>query len=122
METPQPVPPLLIKNNIYAVLSPITGGLAFLSNCVTLVFTIIPGLPFLCATVSGLFSLGALVTGIVGLIQIKQNHEKGKRLAVIGLVLGILGLIAACLIPLIGTALWAALGWHVGDSLLVPVQ
>lgn len=122
METPQPVPAVLTKNNIYAVLSPINGGLAFLSNCLSLVLVIVPGLPFLCATVSGLLSLGALVTGIVGLVQIKRNGEKGKGLAITGIVLGVLGLIASCLIPLLGTALWAALGWQVGDSLLVPVE
>lgn len=38
MESPKPIPPALVKNNIYAVLSPISGGLAFLGNCVNLVF------------------------------------------------------------------------------------
>jgi hypothetical protein len=122
MQTPQPVPPLLAKNNLYAVLSPVSGGLAFLSNCITLILAIIPGLSFLCATVSGLFSLGALATGIVGLVQVKRSGEKGKRLAITGILLGVLGLIASCLIPLAGTALLAALGWQVGDSLLVPVE
>lgn len=122
METPQPVPAVLTKNNIYAVLSPINGGLAFLSNCLSLVLVIVPGLPFLCATVSGLLSLGALVTGIVGLVQVKRSGEKGKGLAVTGIVLGVLGLIASCLIPLLGTALWAALGWQGSNSLLVPVE
>ncbi|MBI4731582.1 MAG: DUF4190 domain-containing protein [Chloroflexi bacterium] len=122
METPKPIPPALVKNDIYTVLSPISGGLAFLGNCVNLVFAIVPGLPFLCATINGLFSLGALATGIVGLVQIRHTGQKGKGLAVAGIVLGVLGLMAACIIPLLGTALLAALGWQVGDALLVPVE
>ncbi len=122
METPRPIPPALVRNNIYAVLSPISGGLAFLGNCLNLVLAIIPGLPFLCTTVNGLFSLGALATGIVGLVQIKQSGQKGRGLSITGLVLGALGLMAACIIPLLGTALWALLGWRVGDTILVPIQ
>jgi Domain of unknown function (DUF4190) len=122
METPQPIPPALIKNNIYALLSPISGGVAFLGNCITLASIVVPGLPFLCATISGLFSLGALVTGIVGLVQVKKTGQKGRGLAITGIVLGVLGVLTACLLPFIGTAIWAALGWQVGDALLVPVE
>ena len=122
METPQPIDPALDKNNLYALLSPISGALAFLGNCISLVFAIIPGLPFLCATINGLFSLGALITGIVGLVQIKYTGQKGRGLGITGIVLGVLGLIGACLIPLIGTAVWAALGWGARDVLLVPIQ
>ena len=122
METPQPIDPALDKNNLYALLSPISGALAFLGNCISLVFAIIPGLPFLCATINGLFSLGALITGIVGLVQIKYTGQKGRGLGITGIVLGFLGLIGACLIPLIGTAVWAALGWGARDVLLVPIQ
>lgn len=122
METPQPIDPALDKNNLYALLSPISGALAFLGNCISLVFAVIPGLPFLCATINGLFSLGALITGIVGLVQIKYTGQKGRGLGITGIVLGVLGLIGACLIPLIGTAVWAALGWGARDVLLVPIQ
>ncbi|MEW6093909.1 MAG: DUF4190 domain-containing protein [Chloroflexota bacterium] len=122
METPRLIPAALVRNNIYAVLSPISGGLAFLGNCLNLVLAIVPGLPFLCATVNGLFSLGALAAGIAGLVQVRRSGQKGKGLAITGLVLGILGLMAACLIPLLGTALWAVLGWRAGDAILVPIQ
>ena len=120
METPQPIPPVLIKNNIYALLSPIGGGAAFLGNCITLVSIVVPGLPFLCATFSGLFSLSALVTGIVGLVQVKKTGQKGRGLAITGVALGVLGIITACLLPFIGTVIWTALGWQAGDALLVP--
>jgi MFS family permease len=120
METPQPMPPTLIRNNLYALLSPISGVLAFVGNCINLVFAVIPGLPFLCGTFNGVFSLGALITGIVGLVQLKHTPQKGRGLAITGILLGTLGLIASCLIPLIGTAILAALGWRIGDTLLVP--
>jgi len=122
METPRPIPPALIKNNIYALLSPINGGLAILGGCITLVSTLIPTLPFLCGTISGLFSLGAVVTGIVGLVQVRHGGQKGRGLAITGIVLGILGVIASCLIPFIGAALWTALGWQLGNTILVPVE
>jgi hypothetical protein len=122
MEVPRPIPPALEKNNLYALLSPISGGVAGLGNCITLFSVIIPGLPFLCATISGMFSLGALVTGIVGLTQVRKGGQKGKGLAITGLVLGILGILVSCIIPFVGTALWAAMGWQVGDALLVPIE
>jgi hypothetical protein len=122
MENSNPVPPALVKNNLYALLSPINGGLAFLGNCLNLVLAIIPGIPWVCGTINGMFSLGALVTGVVGLIQIRHGGQKGKGLAITGIVLGTLGLIAACIIPLIGTAVLAALGLEVGDALLVPIE
>ncbi|MCX6033473.1 MAG: hypothetical protein NTV38_00625 [Chloroflexi bacterium] len=53
------------KTNMYACLSPINGGLAFLSNCICVLAIVIPPTQFVCGAVSGLFSLGALVTGMV---------------------------------------------------------
>jgi hypothetical protein len=112
------------KTNIYAILSMVNGGLAFLGNCISVVAGIIPTLPFLCGAIAGAFSLGALVTGFVGLIRIKREGsiQKGKRLAIAGIVLGVLGLIGACLIPMLGTALWGLLGLQIGNSLLVPAE
>ena len=126
MSNHPPVPPALVKNNLYALLSPINGALAFLGNCLNLFLALIPGMPFLCAAINGLFSLGALATGIVGLVQVKHSGQKGKGLAITGILLGSLGLIAACLIPLMGTAVLTAilafLGIEIGDAILVPIQ
>jgi hypothetical protein len=122
MEIPQPIPPGLVKNNIYALLSLIGGSVATLCNCLTLVSVLVPGLPFLCATISGLFSVGAVVTGAVGLNQVRHSGQKGKKMAVAGLVLGIIGVLSACVIPFVGTAMWAAMGIGLGDSILVPIQ
>ncbi len=122
MESPQPIPSALEKNNIYALLSPINAALALLGSCVTLFSLLVPGLPFLCATISGLFSVGAVLTGGVGLMQIKHSGQKGRGLAITGIVLGILGILTACILPFIGTAVWAALGYTIGDTILVPIQ
>jgi hypothetical protein len=125
METPS-LEKILVsqKRNVYATLSPVGGGLAFFGNCLSLVAAIIPGISYICAVVNGLFSLSALVTGFVGLTQVNRSHgvEKGKGLAITGIVLGVLGVIASCLIPLLSTAILAALGIGIGSNLLVPIQ
>jgi MFS family permease len=119
-----PVPFQTSKTNIYAILSLIEGGLAFLSNCISLLMIVIPAVPFVCGVASGMCSLGALVTGMVGLVQVKRegNMQKGKGLAIAGIILGVLGLIGACLIPLLGTALLATFGLQIGNMLLVPAK
>jgi hypothetical protein len=112
------------KTNLYTILSPINGGLAFSSNCISLLVIVIPGVSFVCGAASGMLSLGALVTGTFGLIQVKRvgNMQKGKGLAIAGIVLGVLGLIGACVIPLLGTTILAALGLQIGNMILVPVE
>ena len=47
-------------------------------------------------------SLGAVICGHIALSQIKKTGENGRGLAIAGLILGYLGLIAG----LIGTIIW----------------
>ena len=110
------------QTNTYAILALINGGLALLGNCFSLALIAIPGAPFICGTVSGLLSLGAIATGSVGLIQVRRNAlaQKGRGFAITGLVLGMVELLVSCLIPLAGTAILAALGIKLGDMILVP--
>lgn len=49
-------------------------------------------------------SLGAVITGHIALSQIKKTGENGRGLAIAGLVLGYLGLVAG----LIGTIIWVS--------------
>jgi Domain of unknown function (DUF4190) len=122
METPTPIPPALIRNNIYALLAPVSGAIALLGNCLTFGSIVVPGLPFLCATISGIFSLIALALGIVALLQLRKSDQKGRGLAITGVVLGVLGVITACVLPFIGTALWTLFGLNVGTALGVPLK
>jgi hypothetical protein len=121
MENPNPIPRALLRQNIYALLALIGGLLAFIGNCFTLLSIIIPGLPFVCGTISGIFSLLALVLGIVGLVQIKKSGEKGRGMALAGLLLGVLGVISACAIALAGTTLWAVYGPEIATDLGLPI-
>ncbi|WP_439565241.1 DUF4190 domain-containing protein [Microcella sp.] len=49
-------------------------------------------------------SLGAVITGHIALSQIKKTGENGRGLAIAGLVLGYLGLVAG----IIGTIIWVS--------------
>ena len=117
MENPVPIPKALLRQNIYALLALIGGILALLGNCLTFLSIIVPGLPFLCGTISGIFSLLAIALGLAGLAQTKKNREKGRGMALAGLLLGILGVISACVIALAGTALWAVYGMDILNNL-----
>jgi MFS family permease len=60
-------------------------------------------------------AIGAIVTGHISLAQIKQTHERGRVLAIIGLVLGYVylvgGLVAGVLMVLLRLR-----GWHLGHE------
>lgn len=96
METPVSPSPTQ-KNNVLSIVSLVTGIIAFLSICAVW----IPVAGQICM---GLFGLASIITGFIGLGQVKRTMEKGKGMAIAGIILGVLALIGLCLaivIPLI---------------------
>jgi len=53
-------------------------------------------------------SLVGIITGHIGLSQIKKTGEQGNVLAIIGLVLGYLGLVAGIIIAIVYISIFAA--------------
>jgi hypothetical protein len=63
-----------------------------------------------------LMNLVALALGIIGLVQLKSHPEqKGKGMAITGIVFGAVSLLLLCLLPVLGTALLALLGPTIGN-------
>jgi uncharacterized membrane protein len=94
------------KTNTMSLISMIAGILGLIGVCVG----IIPVLGWICAGLGALLGVVALVLGFIGMNQAKKNGEKGKGMAIAGLVLGALslfgillyGAITAMLGPVIG--------------------
>jgi hypothetical protein len=106
METPlPPTPALTQKTNILAIISLVTGIVGLLGICVALF------LPIVGPICVGVLAIAAVVTGFIGMSQAGKNGEKGKGMAIAGLIIGIVSLLAACLIG-VGTAL---LGPYIGN-------
>ena len=63
----------------------------------------------LVASVIG-FGLVGVITGHIALGQIKRTGEQGNVLAIIGLILGYLGIVAAIIIGIVYIAIFAAAG------------
>ena len=99
METPvEQVPPApAAKTNILSIVSLVTGIVAVLGMCIG----IIPFAGLFCSIPGGLFAIAALVTGFMGTSQTKQNAEKGRGMAIAGIVLGAIGLLGVCVLIII---------------------
>jgi len=96
METPVSPAPAQ-KTNVLSIVSLVTGIIGFLSICAAWI-------PVAGQVCMGLFGLASIITGFIGLGQAKRNMEKGKGMAIAGIILGVLALIGLCLaiiIPLI---------------------
>jgi peptidyl-prolyl cis-trans isomerase B (cyclophilin B) len=53
-------------------------------------------------------SLVAIITGHIALSQIKKTGEQGRGLAIAGLVLGYLGLVAGIIVGIVWIAIFSA--------------
>ncbi len=99
---------------IAAIVVPLVGILiSFLAPNLAIISTVCCGLAVLMAIVG-------LILGIIALTQLKNRPgQKGKGLAVLGIVVGILGVLSICIIPLVvlfgGAALLTILGPVIGN-------
>jgi hypothetical protein len=119
METPvmQAPPPPATKTNVLSIVSLVVGIVGLLGLCVAV---FIPVAGPIC---DGLLAIGALVTGFLGMSQTGKTGEKGKGLAITGLILGIIAVLGACLLG-IGTAFLGPVIGNVfssiSNNLIVP--
>jgi hypothetical protein len=82
--TPPPVAPPVIpetKTNVLSIVSLVTGILGLVTACC-----------------SGILAPAAVITGWIGLAQIKKTGEKGKGMAIAGLITGGINLLITCVI------------------------
>jgi hypothetical protein len=121
MEAPvTPVAPVPVsKTNILSIISLVGGILGLLGMCLG----IIPVIGWFCSVPGGLFGLTAVILGVVGINKIKATGEKGKGMAIAGLVLGVLTLLGVCVYVIITIALGPVIGnvfSQINNSLYVP--
>lgn len=114
MGTPveQMPPPPATKTNVMSVVSLVVGILGLLGMCAGF----IPGaFGYVCLGLSVLLAIIAIVTGFLGMSQVGKTGEKGKGLAIAGLVVGLIALLAACLVG-VGHAMIGSVG-NIGNIL-----
>ncbi len=99
MGTPVPQPAGQ-KSNVLSIISLVTGILGLVSMCLS----IIPILGWFCIAAGSLLSIAALVTGFIGMNKIKQTGEKGRGMAITGIVLGALGVLGICVVVILNIA------------------
>jgi hypothetical protein len=121
METPvmQAPPPPATKTNSLSVVSLITGIVGFISMCLG----VIPFLGWVCYGISGLAAIAALITGFIGINKMKASGEKGRGMAITGIVFGALGLLGVCVMIIISVALGPVIGnvfSSISNNLIAP--
>ncbi|MBN2385432.1 MAG: DUF4190 domain-containing protein [Anaerolineales bacterium] len=122
MENPlEPVVPATgeLKNNPLALTSLLIGMGGILSGCLASVVTAVflPLLSIACVGGGFLLGIAALVTGIIGISQIARSEglQKGKGLAIGGMVTGGLTILLPCVLLLLLPVLGILLGPAIGD-------
>jgi len=121
METPVAPVPLIpsSKTNVLSIISLVAGILGFLGTCLGL----IPFLGWICSGIGGLFGLAAVILGVLGINQVKATADKGKGLAIAGLILGVLTLLGICVYIIITIVAGPIIGnvfSQINNSLSVP--
>ncbi len=100
----QPAAPVYGQNNPYQ--QPYIGQSAPVKYNVMSIVSLVSGLLFF-------FSLIAIITGHIALSQIKKTGEKGRGLAIWGVILGYLGLVGIIIITVVAFLLPI---WILGTS------
>jgi hypothetical protein len=124
MEAPvapiSPVPPVpASKTNILSIISLVAGILGLLGMCLG----VIPVVGLFCSAPGGLFGIAAVILGILGLNKVKTTGEKGKGMAIAGLILGVLTLLGVCVYIIITIVAGPIIGnvfSQINSSLSVP--
>jgi len=93
MQQPQytPLPPVQNPSKTLGIVSLVTGILALLTSCGGFA----PGLNLVCCCSTPLLGIAAIVCGILGL------KTPAKTLAMVGLILGVLSLLAVVIVSII---------------------
>jgi Domain of unknown function (DUF4190) len=110
---PSPLPADAPKNNKMALTSLITGIAGLVLLCLTLLFSVIPFVNFVCGCPAILLAIAALVTGLMARNQIKTSGEGGNGMALAGIIMGgvqIVLLVCSVLVILIMVILGPAIG------------
>ncbi len=121
METPvAPVPPVpSSKTNVLSIISLVAGILGLLGMCLGF----LPIVGWFCSVPGGLFGLTAVVLGVLGINQVKATGDKGKGMAIAGLILGVLTLLGLCVYVIISIVAGPIIGnvfSQINNSLYVP--
>ena len=115
METPveQSLPPVksTTKTNTLAIISLVTGIVGLLVSC-TAIIPVIGWFSLICVAPCG---LAALITGIIAAVKVKKSGEKGKGMAIIGIIFGVIALGLACVLPSLLPTILGFLGPTIGN-------
>jgi len=108
MGTPveQMPPPPATKTNVLTIVSLVGGILGLISMCIG----IVPFLGYVCLGLGGLFAVIALITGFLGMSQANKNAEKGRGMAITGIILSVIALLGVCVIVIINVAAGPVIG------------
>jgi hypothetical protein len=103
MGTPveQMPPPPATKTNVLTIVSLVGGILGLLGMCISVFASLIPVFGSICLGLSGILAVIALITGFLGMGQANKNAEKGRGMAVTGIILSVIALLGVCLLGIV---------------------
>ena len=112
-----PIQPDVRKNNPLCLTAGILAiGSLVISLIGLLINFFLPGTVLILCGVGLLMNLVALILGIIGLVQLKKNPgQKGKGLAITGIVFSAIAVVLICLTPILLTTILALLGPYISN-------